>query len=150
MSHEGAVTWILARVERKPFRADARLVEEAVGADTLEQVPHLPTGAVGLLRWRGAAHTVWSPQRALRVAPATPGAVLFLRGARGRVAVAVDDAEDLITLPASRVRPLPGVTDGGGLVLGGIQFDEGFATVIAPAVLADLVCASVTRSEGAS
>jgi chemotaxis signal transduction protein len=127
---------LIVRIGDERFALDVGVVEEATDARGIERVPQLPPGAIGLLRWRGAAHTVWSPEPVLRVAPTAPSTVLFLRTGAGRVAMAVDDAEDLITLPVGRVQRMPGIEDGAGLVLGGIHVGNSIATVVDAAVLA--------------
>jgi chemotaxis signal transduction protein len=134
---------LIARVGVERFAFDVAHLDEAVDGATMERVPHLPRGAIGVIRWRGASHTVWSPATALRATPVAPQTVLFLRGADRPVAIAVDDAEDLITLPHERVQRMQGIDDGAGLVLGSFQTESAFATVIDAAVLA----ASVARAE---
>lgn len=132
----GVTTLLIARIRGEHFAFDVDLIEEAVDAAGLEPFPHLPAGALGVLRSRGVAHTVWSPEPLLRVAPVEPRTVLFLRAEDASVAMAVDDAEDLITLPHDHLRSLKGIDDGAGLVLGGFQTGETFATVVDVRVLA--------------
>jgi len=132
-------TLLIARVGRERFAFDVAGIDEAADAVALESVPQLPAGAMGLLRWRGVAHTVWSPERALHVSVESPATVLFIRSGAGRVAVAVDDVEDLVTLPRSAIRALAGIDEGAGLVLGGIRVGNSFATVVDPGLLAGVL-----------
>ena len=134
MSAAETATFVVARIGKERFAFDVDGVFEAAEAAGLDRVPQLPAGALGVLRWRGAAHTVWSPQRVLRVEPDAPATVLFFRGATGLVAVAVDDAEDLITLPRTELRAMPGIAGATGLIRGGFQAGDVFATVVDTAV----------------
>lgn len=133
------VTLLIARVGRERFAFDVAGIDEAADAGALESAPRLPAGAMGLLRWRGVAYTVWSPERALQVRVESATTVLFIRCATGRVAVAVDDVEDLVTLPWSAVSAMGGIDEGAGLVLGGIRVGNSFATVVDSGVVAELL-----------
>jgi chemotaxis signal transduction protein len=130
------INFLIARVGTERFAIDLGFVLEAVDADGLEQIPRLPEHALGVLRWRGAVHTLWSPAGVLRAPLAHADTALFLRGDAAPVAMAVDDVEDLVTLAGSAVRPVQGVDDGEGLIAGVVHIGESLATVLDPPVLA--------------
>ena len=133
------INFLIARVGTERFAIDLGYVHEAIDADGLEYIPQLPADALGVLRWRGKAHTLWSPTGLLRTKLDYPDTALFLKGDPAPVAIAVDDVEDLVTLPGSAVRPVSGVDDGEGLVAGVVHIGESgelLATVLDPALLA--------------
>ena len=137
------INLLIVRVGRERFAIDLAAVHEAVDVRTLEHISQMPPGAVGLVRWRGAAHTVWSPAGALRTALHSPDTALFIRvkqaGMVASVGVAVDDVEDLITVSGRDVRALSGVDDGEGLVIGALHVGGDIATVIDAEILARAV-----------
>jgi chemotaxis signal transduction protein len=134
------ISLLVVRVGDERFALEIGAIQEAADAPELDSVPQLPDGAIGMVRWRGTAHTVWAPTRVLRVTLGTPRTVLFLRDARAatesRVAIAVDDVEDLVTLSGSDVRRLTGVEDGSGLILGAVHIGDSLATLLDADVLA--------------
>jgi chemotaxis signal transduction protein len=132
------VDLLVVRVGSERFALELAYVLEAVDASALEALPSLPAEALGVLRWRGAAHLVWSPSALLRAKLDGADTALFLRGLNGPgapVALAVDDVEDLLTISGNAVRPLQGVDDGEGLVAGALHVGESLATVLDSAVL---------------
>lgn len=129
------INFLIARVGTERFALEMSGILEAVDATGLQPVPQLGDGALGVVTWRGAAHTVWSPLGALRAAPATAEHALFLRADAAPVAMAVDDIEDIVTVPGTTVRPMRGVDDGDGLVLGALHVGETLATVLDTRVL---------------
>jgi chemotaxis signal transduction protein len=137
------ISLLVVRVGNERFALEIGAIQEAADAPELDSVPQLPDGAIGMLRWRGVAHTVWAPTRALRVTLHTPRTVLFLRDAYAeggsRVAVAVDDVEELVTLSGNDVRRLVGVEDGSGLILGAVHIGDSLATLVDVDVLARAV-----------
>jgi chemotaxis signal transduction protein len=130
------INFLIVRVGRERFALELASVQEAVDARNVDRVPQLPANAVGLLQWRDAAHTLWSPRGVLRTELDYPDTALFLRANPAPVAVAVDDVEDLITISGDAVGPLPGVDDAGGLVVGVLHVGDSLATVLDAPVFA--------------
>jgi chemotaxis signal transduction protein len=142
------INFLIVRVGAERFAIELGYVLEAVDAEGMESLPQLHAEALGVLRWRGAAHQVWSPAGVLRAALGRPDTALFLRGAADTatpVALAVDDVEDLVTLSGSAVRPLYGVDDGDGLVAGAVRVGSSLATVLDPAVLTAALAARASQ-----
>lgn len=130
------VNLLIVRVGRERFALDLASVQEVVDASAIDRVPQLPEHALGLLQWHDVAHTLWSPTGVLRAELDRPDTALFLRATPAPVAFAVDDIEDLITIPGSEVGPLPGVDDAGGLVIGVLHVGDSLATVLDAPLLA--------------
>ena len=129
------INFLIVRIGSERFALDMHRVIEVVDATALEHVPQLGDAALGLVTWRGRAHTVWSTTRTLRATVDRADTAVFLRE-DPPVAFAVDDVEDIVTVPGTHVRPLQGVDDGGGVVLGALHVDDEIATVVDPALLA--------------
>lgn len=137
------INFLVARVGTERFAIEMSGIFEAVDASGLEPVPQLGEDALGVVTWRGAAHTVWSPLGVLRAAPTSGDTALFLRSDRAPVALAVDDIEDIVTVPGTHVRAMRGVDDGKGLILGALPVGDAFATVLDTRVLVATVLARV-------
>lgn len=131
------LTLLIARAGNERIAFPLASVQEAVDAGELQAVPQMPDGVLGVIRWRGGAHPVWSPAHALRAGLDHADTALFIRGAGGMVALAVDDVEDLVTVAGTAVRAAQGVANADGLVVGVVHVDTGIATLIDPDILAD-------------
>jgi chemotaxis signal transduction protein len=130
------INFLIVRVGRERFALELAAVQEAVDAHDIDRVPQLPEHAIGLLQWRDAAHTLWSPRGVLRTELDYPDTALLLRATPAPVAVAVDDVEDLITISGEAVGSMPGIDDAGGLVLGVLHVGNSLATVLDAPVFA--------------
>jgi purine-binding chemotaxis protein CheW len=115
---DGTLELLVVRVGRERFGLPLAAVEEAVDEPALERLPGAPSAIAGALRWRGTVLTVVAPEPALRVAATVGRAVVVLRGTPRPSALLVDDVLDVMTVPAAAVRPVPGVEEGDGVVLG--------------------------------
>jgi chemotaxis signal transduction protein len=144
MTSGGAL--LIVRVGAERFALDPSSVDEVVDSADLDDLPQLGPGALGVLRLRGVAHTVWSPAAALRVPLERHDVAVFLRSGDAVAAVAFDDVEDLIATSGDDIRRLPGVDDGDGLVIGALHVGETLATVVDGARLADAVRSGGTAS----
>jgi chemotaxis signal transduction protein len=71
----------------------------------------------GIFTLRGALVPLFSPAAVLGVAPVEAATGLVVRDAGGRVAIVVDDVEDVLTFHEGELHPLPagGARDGGVL-----------------------------------
>jgi len=98
---------LLFRIGRELFAADLRSVEEAVDLGDVQLVPGAAHAVRGVFTLRGVLVPLFSPLAVLGVAPAEAATAIVLRDDRGRVAVVVDDVDDVLTVSPSDVRPLP-------------------------------------------
>ncbi|HKS06571.1 MAG TPA: chemotaxis protein CheW [Gemmatimonadaceae bacterium] len=129
------INFLIVRIGTERFAFDMTRVVEVVDATSLDLVPQLGDATLGLVTWRGKAHAVWSTGGTLRASVEKIDTAVFLRD-DPPVAFAVDDVEDIVTVPGTSVRALNGVDDGAGLVLGALHVDDSLATVVDPIVLA--------------
>jgi purine-binding chemotaxis protein CheW len=112
--------FLLFRVGRELFAAELRAVEEAVDLTAIEAVQQVPDSASpvrSVFTLRGTLVPLFSPAGALGVVPGEAATALVVRDARGRIAIAADDVEDVLTLRDGELRPVPasGARDAGVL-----------------------------------
>lgn len=101
---------LLFRVGRELFATELRAVEEAVdltAAEPVQQVPGTNSPAQSIFTLRGMLVPLFSPAHALGVAPGEAATALVVRDGRGRIAIAADDVEDVLTLREGDLRPAP-------------------------------------------
>jgi chemotaxis signal transduction protein len=101
---------LLFRVGRELFATELRAVEEAVDLTAVEAVQQLPgtdSPVRSIFTLRGTLVPLFSPAHALGVAPGEAAAALIVRDGRGRIAIAADDVEDVLTLGDGELRPVP-------------------------------------------
>jgi chemotaxis signal transduction protein len=151
--------YIIARVGGERFGFATRDVEEALDAPTVGWVPVAQHGLLGQMRHRD--HTVsafdggwmFGLTRRARIGdtPETAAATaLVLRDGDRRVALIVDDVEDLCAIDMQGVRPVPRGADVDG-VLRGVVFApaplEGLLGLVRVSALIDRATSGVVISE---
>ena len=98
---------LLFRIGRERFAADLRTVEEAVDLSDVQLVPGAANAVRGIFSLRGVLVPLFSPLAVLGVAPMDATTAIVLRDVAGRVALVVDDVDDVMAVAPSDVRPLP-------------------------------------------
>jgi chemotaxis signal transduction protein len=100
---------LLFRLGGELFALDLDASEEALEFPELERVAGMPGSALGVFTLRDQLVGVFSPERALRVRrEADTGVVLVIHARGRRIALAVDDVEEVIMVDFSNVnRPSP-------------------------------------------
>ena len=118
---EGRAELLLFRVGRERFALELSAVAEATDLDGLiiHPVPRPSATMLGVLDLRGVLVPLHGAAAALGVPPGVARTALVMRAA-GRMALAVDDAEDVLVLDLAEVRPAPHAVAGGAL-LGVVQ-----------------------------
>lgn len=109
-SEEGeARQMLLFRVGGELFAVDLDASEEALEFPELERLSGMAGAALGVFTLRDQLVSVYSPEHALRVRrEAEAGVVLVIRVKGRRIALALDDVEEVITVDFSNVkRPSP-------------------------------------------
>jgi chemotaxis signal transduction protein len=125
MSGATAVLHVIARVGAERFAFHVGDVEEVLDGPAVQWVPSGVPGLVGHLRLRDRTVRAFDGAWAFDVARAGHDATaLVLRAGDARVALVVDDVDDLATLDATDVRPVPLGADPHGL-LRGVTFHHG-------------------------
>jgi chemotaxis signal transduction protein len=101
---------LLFRVGRELFATELRAVEEAVdltAVESTQRVPGTDSPVRSVFTLRGTLVPLFSPARALGVVPGEAATALVVRDARGRIAIAADDVEDVLTIRDGELRPVP-------------------------------------------
>jgi purine-binding chemotaxis protein CheW len=135
---------IVIRLGAERFALPATVIHELIDAPAVTWVPGAGTGVLGQLRYRFRTVTAFDAAAALGVPRGEgPGAALVLRDAARRIAIVVDDVEDLVDVEPSRVLPLPAGTDPDGLIAG-VYIWEGAGDVLVSVVRGEPFLARVT------
>lgn len=143
-SRRGSVGLLLFRLGNETFAAELGAVEEAVEVPALHDLPEMQTGMLGMFDLRGKLLPVFSAAGVLGV-PLAAGstAALILRGGDRRIAIAVDDVEDVIDADCALLRHPPAGLDPDGVLLAVLQRGTALASVIdVPALVAACIAAA--------
>lgn len=105
----GGVQMLLFRVGGELFALDLDASEEVLESPDLERLSGMSGSALGVFTLRDQLVSVYSTERALRVRREDgAGVVLVIRVKGRRIALALDDVEEVITVDFSGVkRPSP-------------------------------------------
>lgn len=118
-ARQGTVDLLLFHVGQESFAADLAAVEEAVERGDIHDVPEAPPNLIGVVDLRGRLIHVYSPEAALGVRlQAGASALLVVRSEGRRLALAIDDVDDVMSLPLPDLRDVPAGTDPSGVLLG--------------------------------
>lgn len=100
---------LLFRVGGEHFAVELGASEEVLEWPGVERLARMPASALGVFTLRGQLVSVYSPERALRVRREEEAGVVLLIHSRGRrIALALDDVEEVITVDVrSLKRPSP-------------------------------------------
>jgi chemotaxis signal transduction protein len=133
----GTVELLVFGVANEWFGVELAAVDEAMDLPAVRHVPEMPPAMLGVMTVRGALTALYSPASALGLhAPNASSALVFKRG-RGRLAIAVDDVDDVHTLDLAQLRDPPAADAADGLVLGVLRYrDALLALVDAEALIA--------------
>ena len=115
----GDTMHVVARVGTERFAFRVADVEAVLDAPELIAVPGAPSGLAGQLLHRDQTVRAYDAAWVFGIPrPGRAGTALVLRVGTDRVAVLVDDVEDLAALDADAMRPPPAGTDPAGLLRG--------------------------------
>lgn len=121
-ARRGQVDLLVFRVGTEWFGVDLAAVEEAIDLPAVRHVPEMPPAMVGVVTVRAMLTPVFAPGSVLGVTGELGASALVFRRARGRVAIAVDDVDDVHTLDLAQLRDAPGVDARDGILLGVIRY----------------------------
>ena len=100
---------LLFRVGGEFFALPLARTEEAVESLARDPLPGMPAGMLGVAEHRGKRIAVYAPAPLFGVSNAErDGVTLLIRADAGRVALLVDDVEDVIEMDPAGCRPVPG------------------------------------------
>jgi purine-binding chemotaxis protein CheW len=144
----GTLDVLLFRVADESFAIDLSAVEEAIDIPPVHHVPEMPHAMLGVITVRGTLTAVYSPAAALGVGLHDGTSALIFRRERSRVAVVVDEVDDVVSLDLALLRDTPTLEANDGAVLGVVrQGDSLLALVDAEELLA--ACQAVPLLETA-
>lgn len=133
----GTVEMLVFRVGRERFGIELAAVEEAIDIPPVHHVPEMPPSMLGVITVRGTLTSVYSPTIALGLPIEDGTSALIFRRGRSRLAVVVDEVDDVSTLDLATLRDAPALDAGDGLLLGVVRRHESLlALVDADALLA--------------
>lgn len=139
----GAQDLLVVRVGSERFAVPLEAVDELVEAPHLRAVPGAPENLLGLFTLGGALLPLYSPAAILGAESKGEQLALVMRGGQSRVALAVDDADDVITVALSDVLDAPRTGRHDDIVLGVIWRDGDLLTLLdARAVVASYAALS--------
>lgn len=135
-ARKGRAELLLFRAGREIFALPLGAVEEAIESPVIASLPEMPGAMLGVFRLRERLVPTYSPAGALGVTLATPvGAALLARSGERRIALAVDDVEDVMELDLSTLRDPPVVDEIDGILLGVARFGRELVAVVDPEAL---------------
>ncbi len=143
-SAANAVEHLVFRVGRELFALPLDVVEEVFDIDRIQRIPEMSRTMLGVLTLRGATVPLYAPSIPLGVPDSDHRAALVFVRARGTVALAVDDVDDVLEIAGDDVqRPpldftdglLSGVTRRGADLIGVLDADALIAACRAEPVL---------------
>jgi purine-binding chemotaxis protein CheW len=126
----GAQDLLLVRIGEERFAVPLEAVDELVEAPRLRNVPGAPDALLGLFTLGDALLPLYSAATVLGAQAAGSQVALVMRGGRARIALAVDDADDVIQVPLSDVIAAPRTGHQDDVVLGVIWRDDELLTVL--------------------
>lgn len=142
-ARSGHAEILLFRVGKERFGIALPAVEEAIDIPPVHHVPEMPSAMLGVITVRGELTSVYSPAVALGLALHDGTSALIFRRGRSRIAIVVDEVDDVATLDLSSLRDAPALDAGDGIVLGVVrQGDVLLALLDADALLSACQAAS--------
>ena len=129
-SRSGQLEILLLKVGDERFGVELAAVEEAIDIPPVHHVPEMPPAMLGVITVRGVLTTVYSPSEALGIALHDGTSALIFRRGRSRLAVVVDEVDDVTTLDLSLLRDAPVLDAGDGIVLGVVRQQDTLLTLV--------------------
>lgn len=107
-SREGSIDLLVFRVGTELFATALTAVEEALELPQLSAIPEMTASMLGVVTLRGRMLPAYSPARPLGTdLERHDAAALVIRAGERRIALAVDDVDDVFTLDLAALRAAP-------------------------------------------
>lgn len=136
-NREGIAELLMFRIGGERFAVELMCVEEAIDLPDVHHVPEMPPAMLGVITVRGILTSVYTPRDALGLSLSDGTSALIFRRGRSRLAVVVDEVDDVMTLDLANVRDTAALEAGEGVLLGVVrQRDALLALVDADALIA--------------
>ena len=108
MFRDGSARLLVFRVGAERFAIDLPAVDEVIDAPGVQPIPDAPPTVLGVTTVRGELVTLYDPRPILRVDGALDGAALLFMHQGRRVALAIDDVYEALTIAETDVLSVPG------------------------------------------
>ena len=139
----GSQDLLVFRVGAERFAVPLDSVDELVEEPRLRVVPGAPQHLLGLFTLGDATLPLYSTANLLGAIPIRDQVALVMRGGEARVAIAVDDADDVVTVSLSSVLDAPRTGHADDVVLGVLWHERELLTLLdARAVVASYAALS--------
>lgn len=126
----GAQDLLVVRIGNERFAVPLESVDELVEAPHLRTVPGAPETLLGLFTLGESLLPLYSPASILGAEPIGEQVALVMRGGRARLALAVDDADDVISVSLADVLDAPRTGHHDDVVLGVIWHESELLTLL--------------------
>ncbi len=117
----GSVDLLLFRVGQEWFGIELDAVEEVLDFPELHRIPEMPDALLGVFTLRGALVSLFAPDAILGVSLHEKSSALVFTGRGRRLALAVDDVDDVLTLELPALRDVPTADAGDGVLAGVVR-----------------------------
>lgn len=125
----GTAELLAFRLGRERFAFDVRALDEALDAPAIDRVAGSDASIlVGLVRLAGRTVSVFDAGRLLGAGATQGGHVLVMRSGSRRIALLVDEVDDVVTLDLGAIKPPP--FDAADDLLLGVTWGDGDLTSI--------------------
>ena len=143
----GAQDLLIVRIGQERFGVPLEAVDELVESPRLRVVPGAPDALLGLFTLGDRLLPLYSAATVLGTSATGLQVALVMRGGSARIALAVDDADDVINVPLTDVIDAPHTGHQDDVVLGVIRREGELLTVLdARAVVASYAALSTEAS----
>ena len=139
---------LLFRVADERFGLALTAVEEAIDLPPVFHVPEMSSAMLGVITVRGTLTSVFSPAAALGLTLHDGASALIFRRGRSRVAIVVDEVDDVTSLDLALLRDAPALHAGDGIVLGVVRQRDAILAIVDADALLD-ACQAVPLLETA-
>lgn len=142
----GTQDLLVVRIGAERFAVPLESVDELVEAPMVRAVPGAPEHLLGLFTFGESLLPLYSPATILGADAAGAQVALVMRGGQSRIALAVDDADDVVSVALAGVREAPRTGRHDDVVLGVVWRDGDLLTLIdARAVVASYSALALER-----
>lgn len=117
-ARHGRIEMLMFRAGRELFAVPLAAIEEAIETPDIQALPEMPKAMLGVFRLRERLVPTYTPADALGVRTEHVAAALIVRVGARRLALAIDDVEDVMELDLSTLRDPPVLGDVDALLIG--------------------------------
>ena len=142
----GATELLIFRIGRERFALELKAVDEVVDAPELRVLPDATAPLLGVVALRERLVPLYAPATLLAAELETRGVALIMRWGQRRIALAADDAEDIVLVELGTLRNPPPSTYDDEVVVGVLWRDGELCTVLDARALVS-ACVNIAPEE---